>query len=112
MPLLEWQGAQGCLDETCPESLMCLRSSSAIQQPKRVANLEERLKLAFEAPRNHLLDVTLFDTFSFHSTVSKRAAKQQEARHKSKLQAGHKLESGHCDKNFHSKNPVHQNSNG
>lgn len=112
MPLLEWQGAQGCLGETCPESLMCLRSPSAIQQLKRVANLEERLKPACEAPRNHLLDVTLFKTFSFHSAVSKGAGQQQEAHHKSKLQAGHKLESGHCDKNFHSKNPVHQNSNG
>lgn len=42
MPLLEWQGAQGCLDETCPESLMCPGSPSAIQQPERMANLEER----------------------------------------------------------------------
>ena len=90
MPLLEWQGAQGCLDETCPESLMCLRSPSAIQQPKRVANLEERLKPAFEVSRNHLLDVTLFKTFSFHSAISKRVGKQQEVHHKSKLQAGHK----------------------
>lgn len=65
MPLLEWQGALGCLDETCPEFLICLKSPSVVQPSKSVANLEEGLKPVFEAPRNHLANVSLLKTFFF-----------------------------------------------
>lgn len=62
MKPVEWQGAQGCLDRTCPESLMCLKSRS-YSQPELVSNLEEKAKPVSEAPRNHLLDMSLLKHF-------------------------------------------------
>lgn len=102
MQPVEWRGARGCLDRTCPESLMCLKSHS-YSQPELVSNLEERAKPASEAPRNHLLDKSLLKHFL--SILQCKRASKQEVHYKSKLQAGHELESGHCDKNFHSRNP-------